>query len=82
MKHTPSPKNKKPTLATGEDFSQCVPDPVGHVRKDHKDCKIAGCDDDHYARGWCHKHYRRWSRYGNPLARSNNGQITLPRMGK
>lgn len=31
-------------------------------------CKIDGCDNPVKARGWCHAHYCRWSRYGDPLA--------------
>ncbi len=30
-------------------------------------CTIPGCERLHYARGWCHPHYRRWQRYGDPL---------------
>lgn len=33
-------------------------------------CKVAGCDGEHYARGWCSKHYRRWYRYGDVKDRS------------
>lgn len=29
-------------------------------------CLIDGCENKHYARGWCVKHYGRWRRYGNP----------------
>lgn len=30
-------------------------------------CAIAGCVDLHVARGWCHRHWERWRRYGDPL---------------
>lgn len=29
-------------------------------------CKIPGCEEEIYARGWCEKHYRKWLKYGNP----------------
>ena len=29
-------------------------------------CSIDGCDNVHAARGWCHKHYMRWRRWGDP----------------
>ena len=32
-----------------------------------KKCSIPGCDDQHYGRGWCSKHYYRWKTYGSPL---------------
>lgn len=37
-------------------------------------CKIDGCGglDDGHHRGWCVKHYSRWIRHGNPLARFKN----------
>jgi len=31
-------------------------------------CKIPGCDKDVRARGWCKKHWTRWSRHGDPTA--------------
>lgn len=30
-------------------------------------CKIEGCDNAKAVRGWCHKHYGRWQRHGDPL---------------
>lgn len=33
-----------------------------------KICTIEGCDKHATARGWCGKHYRRWTRYGDPTA--------------
>lgn len=31
-------------------------------------CVIDGCNKDINARGYCHRHYRRWSLYGDPEA--------------
>lgn len=31
-------------------------------------CSIEGCAKPHYGRGWCLMHYRRWTRWGDPLA--------------
>lgn len=28
-------------------------------------CNVAGCDRDHYAKGWCNMHWQRWRRYGD-----------------
>lgn len=30
-------------------------------------CSIEGCEKPHIARGWCHKHYKRWQAHGDPL---------------
>lgn len=37
-------------------------------RKDSPICSIEGCENPVQARGWCSKHYKRWSEYGDPLA--------------
>ena len=29
-------------------------------------CSIGGCGLPHSARGWCHNHYLRWRKHGNP----------------
>ena len=31
-------------------------------------CSIDGCETVHRARGWCNKHWERWSKHGDPLA--------------
>lgn len=36
------------------------------TRKNLKLCSIAGCDQPLTARGWCHFHYYRWKRWGDP----------------
>lgn len=36
-------------------------------------CDFDGCDNKVVARGWCTKHYQRWSKYGDPA-------ITRPRV--
>lgn len=41
-------------------------------------CKIDGCDRVHLARGWCSRHYKRWSVHGDPLVgenRKTQGQL-------
>lgn len=30
-------------------------------------CTLDECDRKHYARGFCHMHYKRWERWGDPL---------------
>lgn len=30
-------------------------------------CSVEGCACAHFARGWCHKHWQRWWRLGDPL---------------
>lgn len=32
-------------------------------------CSIEGCESLQKARGWCNSHWKRWKRYGAPLAR-------------
>jgi hypothetical protein len=32
-----------------------------------KTCSVDGCDGVVQARGWCHKHYLRWRKYGDVL---------------
>jgi hypothetical protein len=40
-----------------------------------KGCSVEGCHEDHDAKGYCHKHYNRWKRHGDPLVtkRAPNG---------
>jgi hypothetical protein len=35
---------------------------------DDTTCEIAGCPDEAVERDWCHRHYLRWYRHGDPLA--------------
>lgn len=37
-------------------------------------CTIEGCGGNHLARGWCGKHYMRWSRYGDPTVTHHPGR--------
>jgi len=31
-------------------------------------CTVEGCDRKHFGRGYCSRHYYKWSKYGDPLA--------------
>lgn len=31
-------------------------------------CSVENCKNNAHSRGWCHKHYWRWSKYGDPRA--------------
>ena len=31
-----------------------------------KTCTITDCNNEHAARGWCMKHYKRWHKHGDP----------------
>ena len=46
-------------------------------------CKIDGCDNRSYQRGWCAKHYTRWYRHGDTATvlgrwRGQSGIIRVP----
>lgn len=30
-------------------------------------CSVEGCNDKHYGRGYCIRHYQRWRKFGSPL---------------
>lgn len=58
------------------DFAARMQTPEVRVKRDayieataQKHCDITGCDKPHLARGYCAKHWRRWSLYGNPLGK-------------
>src|SRR5690625_1905816 len=36
------------------------------VQRTKKTCSIDGCHQQLQARGWCHRHYVRWTRHGDP----------------
>ena len=36
-------------------------------------CSIEGCEEKHYGKGYCSKHYRRFKKYGDALFIKNNG---------
>lgn len=33
-------------------------------------CTVPGCLRPHFGRGWCHMHYGRWRRHGDPMTTS------------
>lgn len=43
-------------------------------------CSISDCPSTASRRGWCQKHYRRWSRHGDPLSpdKSRNPRRSIP----
>lgn len=44
------------------------------ITKAERGCIVEGCDRPHYGLGWCRSHWRRWKRWGDPLAgRRENG---------
>lgn len=40
-----------------------------------KQCSVDGCAEPHEAKGYCHAHYMRWRRHGDPLA---GGPVKVP----
>lgn len=44
-------------------------------------CKIAGCREEHHARGYCNRHYKKLMRYKDPLAGRFN-EVRGPRTRK
>lgn len=34
---------------------------------DKRTCSVDGCDNPHFGRGWCNRHYKRWAATGDPL---------------
>ena len=54
--------------------------PIGNHRK-YVGCVVEGCDNKHYGRGYCNKHYRRIQRHGDPTVtrkkptRDHNGYV-------
>ena len=41
-------------------------DPKDKPDKPAKVCSIDSCGKPHYGRGWCHMHWMRWRRHGDP----------------
>lgn len=39
-----------------------------HMSTKEKKCRIDGCSNKYKSGGWCHAHYERFRRYGDPLA--------------
>lgn len=38
-------------------------------------CLVDNCDRPHRARGFCHMHYKRWAKHGNPLVIGRSGRV-------
>lgn len=36
----------------------------------HRTCSVDGCEEQHYGRGMCGKHYQRWWKHGDPLGKA------------
>jgi hypothetical protein len=47
-----------------------IPGPGRHLTRGDsvgkRTCSIEGCERVHYARSWCHLHYKRWHMHGDP----------------
>ena len=43
------------------------------MRKAREVCVVESCDNLQNARGWCHTHYHRWRRHGDPMKLVNRG---------
>lgn len=41
-------------------------------------CSIEGCDRPSRARGWCNKHWQRWSKNGDPLIVRSRSRLGVP----
>ncbi|MBD1382684.1 hypothetical protein [Metabacillus arenae] len=42
-----------------------------HDHQGRRICEIEGCQDKHFAKGYCKKHYQRYRRHGDPLYTKN-----------
>lgn len=54
------------------EYRRLTPRPINLRLVDRKRCQVEGCAGDALARGLCGKHWQRWSRHGDPLARSKS----------
>ena len=43
-----------------------------------KECSIDACEEKRFGKGFCHKHYNRWLRHGDPLC-VINGSMETPK---
>ena len=39
-------------------------------------CSVPDCENGSHSRGWCHKHYYRWRKTGDPLVNSRNANAS------
>ncbi len=74
-------------LANGEDFDPSAQKPA-RARVASRSCAEEGCDDPHYAKGLCRRHYmatrsriRAAERHGTPAAASTKPSSTSPPAG-
>lgn len=45
-----------------------------------RQCTFEGCDDDYFSKGYCVKHYRRYTRYGDPSAGKFERNPKIPKL--
>lgn len=45
-----------------------------------KQCRVIGCENPPHARGWCGKHYQRYTRWGDPEAKDRRLYVGVLRV--
>lgn len=53
--------------------------PPGSLYDPDRGCSVEGCEEEHFGRGWCSKHYSRWKVTGDPLTERPVGVNVKPR---
>ena len=46
--------------------------------RERRICKVDGCNNQHEAKGYCNKHYKKWRRCGDPLFEKYVEYCTIP----